>query len=46
MMRVKVEPYVVPTMVRAMPTIVQAAIQIAKKPQMTTPQETQLREQR
>ncbi len=46
MMRGKVETFVMPTMVRVMSTVVQAARQTTKIPQMTTPQETQLREQR
>ncbi len=40
------EPSIVPTMVRAMPIVVHEAKQTAEIPQMTTPQETQLREQR
>ncbi len=40
------EPLVVPTMVRAMQTIVQVAKQIVEIPEMTSPQEKQLKEQR
>ncbi len=44
MMRDNVEPYVVPTMVQAMPTVVQAIRQTTKIPQMTFPQERQPKE--
>jgi hypothetical protein len=44
MMRGRVEPYALPIMVKAMPIMVQVARQIIKIPQMTIPQETQLRE--
>ncbi len=46
MMRGKVEPYAMPIMVRVVPTMVQIAKQTTKIPQMTIPQETQLREQK
>ncbi len=46
MMKGRMEPFKVPTMVRAVPTMVHEAKQITEIPQMTTPQKTQLREQR
>jgi hypothetical protein len=42
----RMEPYVVPTMVRAVLIVVHAATHIIKIPQMTSPQETQLWEQK
>ncbi len=46
MMKGKVEPLAMPTMVRIVPTIVQATRNIAEVPQMTSLQEKQLKEQR
>ncbi len=46
MMRGRVEPFAVLTMVRVGSTMVQATKQATKIPQMTIPRETQLREQR
>jgi hypothetical protein len=40
------EPFVVPTLVRAVPTIIQVVRQTTTIPQMTSPQERQPREQR
>ncbi len=40
MMKGKMEPFVVPTVVRAMPTMVNATKQTIKMPQMIMPQET------
>jgi hypothetical protein len=46
MMRGRVEPYVVPTMVWAMSIVVHATRETTKVPQMTSSQEEQLKEQR
>ncbi len=46
MMKGKVEPLAMPTMVRIVPTIVQATRHITEVPQMTSLQEIQLKEQR
>ncbi len=40
------EPFVVPTMVQVVPTVVHVARQTTKVPHMTSPLEKQLREQR
>jgi len=45
MMRGKVEPSTIPTVVRAMPPMVQALRQTTTVPHMTLPQERQLKEQ-
>jgi hypothetical protein len=45
MMRGKVEPSTIPTVVRAMPPMVQALKQATTIPQMTLPQDRQLKEQ-
>jgi hypothetical protein len=44
MMRGKVEPSTMPTMVWVMPTLVHATKQTTKVPQMTSPHERQLKE--
>ncbi len=46
MMRGRVEPFIVPIVVRVVLTMVQAVRHITSIPQMTFPQEKQLREQR
>jgi hypothetical protein len=46
MMRGRMEPSTVPIVVRAVPTLVGIVKQIATIPQMTSPQERQLKEQR
>ncbi len=46
MMKGRVEPSTMPTMVWAMPAVVHATRQTIKVPQMTSPHERQLREQR
>jgi hypothetical protein len=46
MMRGKVEPSIEPTMVQAMPTMVHAVRQTSIMPQMTSPHNRQLKEQR
>jgi hypothetical protein len=46
MMRGKVEPFIVPTVVRAVPLVVQVVKQTLAVPKMKFPQERQLREQR
>ncbi len=40
MMRGKIEPFVVPIVVRALPTMIQVIIQTTTIPQMTSPQKT------
>jgi hypothetical protein len=40
MLNGRVEPFTVPTMLRVVPTVAHATIQIAKIPQMLIPQET------
>jgi hypothetical protein len=44
MKRGRMEPYAMPTMVRVMPTVVQAIRQTIAGPHMTSPQERQPRE--
>ncbi len=44
MMRGRVEPFIMPIVVQAVPTMVHATRQITKVSQMTSPQERQLKE--
>jgi hypothetical protein len=46
MMRGRVEPFAMPIVVKVVPTLVHEVKQIVEIPQMTTPQETHLKEQK